>query len=485
MERAVDAMVIGSGPNGLAAAITLAQAGRSVRVYEAEASVGGGARSAELTLPGFVHDVCSAIHPLAVASPFFRTLPLAAHGLEWIQPPAPLAHPLDDGTAVLVERSVDVTSERLGADGAAYRRLMTRLASDWEQLEPTLLGPLRWPRHPLPLARFGLRALWPASRLAKSLFKGDPARALFAGLAAHSMLPLERVTSAAFGLVLGVTAHTVGWPLPRGGARRIADALVSYLRSLGGEVITNTRIESLDQLPRAKMVLCDVTPRQLLGIAGNRLSSAFRRKLSRYRYGPGAYKVDWALDGPIPWKAAECSRAGTVHVGGSLEEIAASERAAWQGEACERPFVLVAQPSLFDPTRAPAGQHTAWAYCHVPAGADFDMTGKIERQIERFAPGFQQRILARHSMPPAALEQHNANLIGGDISGGVQDLQQLFLRPTRRLYATTARGLYLCSSSTPPGAGVHGMCGYFAARRALRDTGADSRAIDIDRGLTC
>ncbi|MGH9429983.1 MAG: phytoene desaturase family protein [Terriglobia bacterium] len=472
MNKTCEAIVIGSGPNGLAAAITLARAGRCVGVYEAEANAGGGARSAELTLPGFVHDICSAIHPMALASPFFRTLPLAAHGLEWIQPPIPLAHPLDDGSAVRMDRSIEATSAWLGSDGAAYERLMTKLASDWDDLAPMLLGPLRFPRHPVALARFGSWALRPASHLAKKLFKGEQARALFAGLAAHSTLPLERRPSAAFGLVLGITAHTVGWPLPRGGAQRIADSLASYLRSLGGEVVTSTKISSLDELPSARAILCDVTPRQLLTIAGGRLSPAYRRKLSRYRYGPGAYKIDWALDGPIPWSATECSRAGTVHLGGTLEEIAAAERAVWQGKHSERPFVLVAQPSLFDSTRAPAGKHTAWAYCHVPNGSDFDMTDRIEQQIERFAPGFRQRILARHVMSPSALERHNANLVGGDINGGVQDLRQLFLRPTLRLYSTSAQGLYICSSSTPPGGGVHGMCGYFAACKALRDAGS-------------
>ncbi|MGH9455628.1 MAG: phytoene desaturase family protein [Terriglobia bacterium] len=471
MSKTYEALVIGSGPNGLAAAITLAKAGCSVLVYEAETTIGGGARSAELTLPGYIHDVCSAIHPMALASPFFRTLPLAAHGLEWIQPPVPLAHPLDDGSAILLERSIESTSAGLGSDAASYRRLMTRLASDWSDLEPILLGPLRLPHHPIALARFGKSALRPASRLAKTLFKGERARALFAGLAAHSMLPLERVPSAAFGLILGVTAHTVGWPLPRGGAQRIADALASYLRSLGGEIVTNTKVVSLDELPPAPIILCGVTPRQLLTIADRRLSPGFRRKLRQYRYGPGAYKIDWALDTPIPWKAAECSRSGTVHVGGTLEEIADSERSVWQWNHPERPFVLLAQPSLFDSTRAPEGKHTAWAYCHVPHASDFDMTERIERQIERFAPGFGRHILARNVMPPARLEQHNRNLIGGDINGGVQDLRQLFARPTLRLYSTSARGLYICSSSTPPGGGVHGMCGYFAARKALHDAG--------------
>ncbi|MGH7962137.1 MAG: phytoene desaturase family protein [Candidatus Binatia bacterium] len=468
--RSWDAIIIGSGPNGLAAAIVLARAGHSVLVLEAEETIGGGARSAALTLPGFVHDICSAVHPLAAASPFFSTLPLAEHGLEWIYPPAALAHPLDDGTAAVLEPSVATTSETLGQDAAAYRKFMGPLATDWERLKVDLLGPLRWPRHPLALARFGLHALRSASSVAKSVFTGDHARALFAGMAAHSMLPLERLATAAFGLVLGIAGHAVGWPVPRGGAQRITDALAAYLRSLGGVIVIGTRVESLDTLPPAKAILCDVTPRQLLRIAGNRLPAAYQHKLKRYRYGVAAYKVDWALASPIPWTATACTRAGTVHLGGTLKEIAAAERAPWQGKPAEQPFVLLAQPSLFDATRAPAGKHTAWAYCHVPNGSTVSMVDRIEAQIERFAPGFRTRVLARSILTPADLERHNANLVGGDINGGVQDLRQLFLRPTLRLYTTPAQGLYLCSSSTPPGGGVHGMCGYFAARVALRKT---------------
>ena len=464
-----DAIVVGSGPNGLAAAIELARAGRSVLVYEAEPSAGGGTRSAALTLPGFTHDVCSAVHPLARGSPFFRTLPLAEHGLEWIDPEAPLAHPFDDGSAVVLERSLDATAAGLGADGGAYRSLMAPLVSGWDRLTPELLGPPRLPRHPVALARFGLRALRSARSLAESLFRGERARALFAGLAAHSILPLERLGSAAFGLVLGGSAHAVGWPVPRGGAQRIADALVSYLRSLGGEVLTSARVGSLAELPPSRAVLCDVTPRQLLRLAGDRLPPGYRRRLERYRYGPAAHKLDWALDGPIPWKAPECARAGTVHLGATLGEVADSERAAWKGSCSERPFVLLAQPSVFDPTRAPSGKHTAWAYCHVPNGSAVPMADTIERQVERFAPGFRSRILARSVLAPADLERHNSNLVGGDIAGGVADLRQLLLRPTFGLYRTPVRGLYLCSSSTPPGGGVHGMCGYHAARAALKD----------------
>jgi phytoene dehydrogenase-like protein len=464
-----DAVVIGSGPNGLAAAIVLARAGRSVVVYEAEPAIGGGARSAELTLPGFVHDVCSAIHPFAVLSPFFRTLPLKEHGLDWIEPPAPLAHPLEGGGAVVVERSVDRTGELLGADAGAYRALMGPLVDDWPRLADSVLGPVHWPRHPLALARFGLQALRPASSLARNAFRNEAARAVFAGLAAHGMLPLEKSLTAGFGLVLGIAAHVTGWPLPRGGAQSITNALASYLRSLGGEIVTDRRVRTLDELPPARAILCDLTPGPLLKIAGDRFPRGYRRKLLRYRYGPGAYKVDWALGGPIPWRAAECARAATVHLGATLEEIARSERDAWAGVDTERPYVLLAQPTLFDRSRAPAGKHTAWAYCHVPHGSQFDMLPRIEAQIERFAPGFRERVLARSVMAPAEIERHNANLVGGDIAGGVNDLRQFFLRPTRRLYSTPLPGLYVCSQATPPGAGVHGMCGYFAARRALAE----------------
>jgi phytoene dehydrogenase-like protein len=466
-----DAIIVGAGPNGLAAAITLARAGRSVLVLEAGATVGGGVRSAELTLPGFVHDVCSAIHPLGVGSPFFRMLPLAAHGLEWIQPPAPLAHPFDDGTAVMLERSITATSALLGRDAAAYCSLIEPLAASWAELATDVLGPLRLPRHPLALARFGMPAMRSARGLAESHFVEQRARALLAGLAAHSMLPIEQPISAAFGLVLGILAHSVGWPFPRGGAQQIANALARYLRTLGGDIVAGVRVDTLDALPPARAVLLDVTPRQLLRIAGQRLPPTYRHRLERYRYGPGAFKVDWALDGPIPWRATECGRAGTVHLGGTLAEIAAGERAVWQGAHPDQPFVLVAQQSLFDPTRAPAGRHTAWAYCHVPHGSALDITGRIEAQIERFAPGFRDRVLGRSVMAPADLERYNANYIGGDINGGTQDIRQLFTRPVARLvpYSTPAPGLYICSSSTPPGGGVHGMCGYFAARAALHE----------------
>jgi phytoene dehydrogenase-like protein len=467
-EQQFDAVIIGAGPNGLAAAITLAEAGRSVVVLEAEDTIGGGMRSAELTLPGFTHDVCAAVVPLALASPFFRTLPLGKHGLAFIHPDAPLAHPLDDGTAVIVERSVEQTAAGLGRDGASYAKLFGPLVGDWTKLEPLLLGALKFPRHPLVAARFGLNALRSASSLAKSRFRDMRARALFAGLAAHSILPLEDSPSAAFGLLLGILAHAVGWPIVRGGTQKLADALAAHLRSLGGEIRTGTRVSSIDELPPNAAVLCDVSPRQLTAIAGSRFTPGFRAALDRYRYGPGVCKVDWALDAAIPWKARECARAGTVHVGGTLEEIAASERDAWRGVESSAPFVLLAQPTLFDPSRAPAGKHTAWAYCHVPNGSSKDMSGVIEAQIERFAPRFRARILQRSVMLPGDLQRRNANLIGGDVGGGAVTLGQLFTRPTWRLYATTDPRLYICSASTPPGGGVHGLCGHLAAKRALR-----------------
>ena len=464
-----DAVVIGSGPNGLAAAITMARAGKSVAVFEANDEVGGGVRSAELTLPGFVHDVCSAVYPLAIGSPLFRELPLAEYGVEWIQPPAALAHPFDDGTAVIVERSVEATASRLGDDAANYQRLFQPLVARWNGMDADILGPVRPPRHPLNLLRFGLSGIQPATRLAKGFFQGDSGQALFLGLAAHSMLPLEYWGSAAYGLVLGITAHALGWPIVRGGAQQLSSALTAYLRSLGGEVFLNRRISALQELPPARVVFCDVTPRQLLKIARAVLSSRYRDRLKKFRYGMGAFKMDWALSAGVPWKNQECKHAATVHLGARAHEIACSERAAWRGYLARKPFVLVVQPSLFDHRRAPQGKHTLWAYCHVPNGSDADMSEKIEAQIERFAPGFRDTILARCVSPPAELERRNANLVGGDINGGAPNLSQLFFRPTQRLYSTSKRGLYLCSSSTPPGGGVHGMCGYFAAQRALAD----------------
>lgn len=463
------ACVVGSGPNGLTAAIILAQAGLRTTVYEAQPTIGGGARSAALTLPGFVHDVCSAVHPLAASSPAFAALPLAQHGLAWIQPPLPLAHPLDDGSAAILAQSLEETCTRLGSDGPAYRRAIAPLVRHWRELVLMIQGPLlRMPAHPWLLSRFGVLAAWPAAPLARLMFATEPGRALFAGNAAHSVLPLEALGSAAFGWVLAAAGHAVGWPIPRGGSQAIANALASYFESLGGRIVVNSPIRSLDELGDASLILCDVTPRQFVSIAGNRLPDRFSRKLEKYRYGPGVFKIDWALSAPIPWKAVDCARAGTVHVGGSLDEIAAYERNVAGANVSDRPFVLVAQPSLFDSTRAPAGRHTAWAYCHVPHASTADMTEAIEMQIERFAPGFRQRVLARHTMMPADLERHNANLVGGDITGGAQDLRQLLLRPTRLLYRTPLDGVYLCSSSTPPGGAVHGMCGFHAAHAALR-----------------
>jgi phytoene dehydrogenase-like protein len=469
-QRSYDAVVIGSGPNGLAAAITLARQQRSVLVVEAESTLGGGARSAALTLPGYVHDICSAIHPLGVASPFFRSVDLAAHGLEWIHPPAPLAHPLDNGTAAVLERSLDATAESLAGDGKAYRRLLGPLVRGADALFAETLAPLRPPRHPILMTRFGLRGCWPATVLANHWFRETHARALFAGNAAHSILPLETVLTAAVGLMLQVSGHAVGWPLPRGGSQKITDALVSYLRSLGGEVVAGWRVRTLAELPKARAYLFDTAPVQMAQICGSRFPGRFIRQLKSFRYGPAVFKLDWALDGPIPWRATACRRAATVHVGGTIEEIAAHERAIWQCKKPPRPFVLVAQQSLFDNTRAPAGKHTGWAYCHVPHGSTADMTAAIEQQVERFAPGFRDLILARSVLTPAGFELRNANYVGGDITGGIMDARQLFTRPTVRWvpYSTPAKDIFLCSSSTPPGPGVHGMCGYHAAQAALR-----------------
>jgi phytoene dehydrogenase-like protein len=468
---ALDAVVIGSGPNGLAAAIQLAQQGKSVSVLEAEETIGGGTRSAELTLPGFTHDVCSAVHPLAVGSPFFRSLPLQRYGLEFVHPQIPLAHPLDD-TAVELSRSLEKTSAGLGADGAAYERLMGPLVRHADFLFRQFFAPIRVTpetiAHPLLLPRFGLEAIRSAVGLAKSTFKQAPARALVAGLASHSIQPLEDLSTGGYGLMLGVSAHAYGWPVVRGGSQKIADALVAHLQSLGGSVVAGRRVVSMADLPAARTYLFDVTPRQLLAIAGDALPDGYRRQLQRYRYGAGVFKLDWALDAPIPWRDARCSRAGTVHLGGTLEEIAASEASVGRGVTPQAPYVLLAQPSLFDPSRAPVGKHTVWAYCHVPNGSTEDMTDRIEGQIERFAPGFRNRILARRAMTPADVEGHNANCVGGDINGGSAELRQWFLRPTWRRYSTPNRQLFICSSSTPPTGGVHGLCGYFAARAALR-----------------
>src|ERR1043166_7090592 len=467
-----DAVVVGSGPNGFAAAITLARAGCSVFVCEAKATIGGGARSAELTLAGLVHDVCSAIHPLAAGSPFFKALPLERFGLEWIQPEIPLAHPLDDGSAACLHRDVDVTAEQLGDDSGAYRRLMNPLARNWEKLANEFLQPmLHLPRHRIALAQFGIPALCPATLLSKILFKHEPARALFGGIAAHSFLQLESIASSAFGLVLGMAGHAVGWPIPRGGSQAIANALANYLRELGGKVETNHRVENLNDLPKSRAVLLDVSVWGFLRIAHERLPPGYRCRLESFRHGPGIFKIDYALSGPIPWKAEPCRRAGTVHLGGTMHEMAAAERDVARGKIPERPFTLVAQQSLFDEARAPRGQHTLWAYCHVPFGCDIDVSDRIESQIERFAPGFRDCILARHKMGAADFAKSNPNLVGGDINGGAANLMQLIARPilSPAPYRTPLRGVYLCSASTPPGGGVHGMCGYHAAQLALHE----------------
>jgi phytoene dehydrogenase-like protein len=467
-----DAVVVGSGPNGLAAAITLAQKGLSTILLEARDTVGGGTRTAELTLPGFLHDICSAIHPLGASSPFFSSLNLKDYGLEWIYPPAALAHPLDDGTAILLERSIEKTAQSLGADSASYKKAMGPLIKDCDKLIKDMLRPLSFPRHPVSFIKFGRYAFRSAYGLANSLFQGERAKALFAGLGAHSIMPLERHFTASFALMLGSLGHAVGWPIAKGGSQRIADALAEYLRSLGGHIETGAFIKSLDDLPKASATLFDITPRQLTQIAGQELSGRYLKTYHNFKYGPGVFKIDWALDRPIPWKASECASAATVHIGGTLEEIAASEDAVWRGDNPERPFVILAQQSLFDRTRAPDGKHAAWAYCHVPNGSTFSMTERIEAQVERFAPGFREIILAKHIMSPPDLEEYNPNYMGGDIAGGTQDFWQIFARPALRLrspYATPVKGLYLCSSSTPPGSGVHGMCGHYAALSALRD----------------
>jgi len=469
MRSAYDVVVVGAGPNGLAAAITCARAGCDVLLVEGESTVGGGARSAELTLPGFTHDPCSAIHPLGRASPFFARVPLEAHGLEWVDPEVPLAHPLGGGAALL-ERSLDATAERLGPDGPRYARLFAPLVEQAAALYGDALAPLRVPRHPLLFARFGRHAVRSARSLAERAFAHDAARALFAGCGAHSFLPLEARFSAAFGLVLSAAGHAFGWPCARGGSGRIAGAMAGYLRALGGSVVTGWRVESIRELPTARAYLFDVFPHALARIADGRLPAAYTAALARYRHAPGVFKVDWALASPIPWAAREVGRAGTVHLGGTLDEVSAAEAAVARGEVAASPFVLLAQPSVMDPTRAPAGKHTAWAYCHVPWNSSFDMTGAIEAQVERFAPGFRECVLARHTRAAADYGQTNPNMEGGDIAGGAVDGWQLFARPVARAvpYATPARDIFLCSSATPPGGGVHGMCGYWAARVALR-----------------
>jgi phytoene dehydrogenase-like protein len=473
MASGLKACVIGSGSNGLSAAIVLAQAGLQVEVFEAERIPGGATRTMELTLPGFLHDFGSAVYPLGAGSPFFSTLPLHDYGLEWVRSPAPLAHPLDDGTAIVLEQNLEAAATRLGADGVIWRQLMRPLVTHWSEFAPEALGPvLKIPRHPWLLTRFGMNALLPARVVARR-FKSDRTRALFAGLAGHSFLSMDEPLTSAFAMLMAAPAHVVGWPIASGGSQSITNALSGYLARLGGQVKTSARVKSLDALSEYDLVLCDLTPKQLLAITGQQLSDRYKRQLIKYRYGPGVFKVDYALSAPIPWKEPECLRAATLHLGGTFDEIAASEKAVRNGEHPERPFVLLVQPTLFDRSRAPGGKHTAWAYCHVPNGSTFDMLPQLESQIERFAPGFRDIVLARHILSPASLEGMNSNLVGGDIAGGAIDLRQLLFRPTWRLYATSARNIFLCSSSTPPGAGVHGMCGYHAAKRALARLGLE------------
>ncbi|MBK0381013.1 phytoene desaturase family protein [Mucilaginibacter segetis] len=469
-QRDFDAVIVGSGPNGLAAAILMQQNGLSVLVIEAKSEIGGGLRSAELTLPGFTHDICSAIHPLAAASPFFKTLPLAQHGLNYIQPEIAAAHPLDGGTAVTLKKDIEDTAKLLGEDQKTYTDLMRSVVAAWPLIAADVLGPLHIPEHPLALATFGLKAMPSATYLA-GRFKSTHAQALIGGMAAHSMQPLTNTATSAIALVLMACGHLGGWPVPKGGSKQIANALASYFLLIGGKIETNTYVSSLSKLPSAHAVLFDVTPKQLLQIAGYKFSSIYKWQLQRYRYGMGVFKIDWALDDAIPFTAEDCKRAGTVHIGNTFEEIKNSEQQVWERKHTEKPFVLLAQQSLFDSSRAPEGKHTAWAYCHVHNGSTQNMTDAIERQVERFAPGFRERILAKHVMNTKQMEEYNPNYIGGDINGGVIDIRQLFTRPALRYspYKTSAKGIYICSSSTPPGGGVHGMCGYYAAKMALKD----------------
>lgn len=465
-----DAVVVGSGPNGLAAGILLQQKGLSVLLLEGKAKIGGGLRTEELTLPGYLHDVCSAIHPLAAASPFFETLPLDKYGLEYFFSDVAAAHPFDNGTAAVLKHSLTDTATLMGGDAEAYLKLIQSLINKWATLAPELLAPLHFPKHPLDMAGFGLKGLTPATLLSKR-FKTEQVKALFSGMAAHAIQPLSNIGTSAVAMMLMATAHLKGWPIPKGGSVKIADALAAHFIALGGTIETNTYIKSLEQLPVAKAVLFDITPRQLLQIAGHQFSSIYKWQLERYRYGMGVFKIDWALDAPIPFTADIARQAGTVHLGGTMPEIVKNEKQIWDGGHPEKPFVLLAQQSLFDASRAPEGKQTAWAYCHVPGGSTKDMTDVIEQQVERFAPGFRERILAKHTINTQQLAAYNPNYIGGDINGGAMDITQLFTRPVLRRspYKTSAKGIYICSSSTPPGGGVHGMCGYHAAKQALKD----------------
>jgi len=464
-----DAVVVGAGPNGLSAAITLQRAGLSVLLLEAKNTIGGGARTMELTLPGFKHDICSAIHPLGAGSPFFQTLPLHQYGLEYIYPPLAAAHPFDDGSAAVLHQSVMETAGLLGSDEQKYIDLLQPIVRDWPILAPKILGPLQWPSNPLAMAKFGLKGLTSATKLAAG-FSTEKTKGLFAGMAAHSIQPLSNMATSAIALVLLATGHIRGWPVAKGGSQAIVDALAAHFKYLGGKIQTGVNVQSMDQLPKANVVLFDITPRQLVKIAGQQLSSLYKWQLSRFKYGMGVFKIDWALGAPIPFTNPECRRAGTIHLGSTFSEIADYEAAAFKGQIGNKPYVLLAQQSIFDSSRAPTGQHTAWAYCHVPFGSIQNMTPLIEDQVERYAPGFRQTILARHCLNAVQMEQYNANYVGGDINGGVLDITQLFTRPVLRPspYQTSTKAIYLCSSSTPPGGGVHGMCGYYAAKKALK-----------------
>lgn len=472
MNTKYDAVIIGSGPNGLSAGILLAQNGLSVKIIEAEKTIGGGTRTKELTEPGYLHDVCSAIHPTAAGSPFFNTLPLHKFGLEWIHPKYPVAHPLDDGEAVLISKSIQETIDRLGGDGKNYKDLFNTFVENWSDLSQEVFGSLRSTSHPFLMARFGWYAMYSAKLLGTSIFNTPEAKAYFAGLAAHSFLPLDKAFSASFGLVLGASVHSVGWPLAKGGSSSISDALASYFESLGGEIETERRVTDIRELPPAKAILFDLTPKQIVKIAASKLPAGYQNQLRSYTYGPGVFKIDYALSEPVPWLNEECKQAGTLHLGASFEELALSEKLIWENKHSEKPYVLIAQPSPFDATRAPSGKHVLWAYCHVPHGSTKDMTIELENQIERFAPGFRDIIIAKHTMNTADFERYNANYIGGDINGGAQFMKQILARPVLRWdpYKMPAKGLYICSSSTPPGGGVHGMSGYNAAKSALKKT---------------
>lgn len=465
-----DVVIVGGGPNGLAAGITLLQNGKSVLLLERNATIGGGMRTSELTLPGFKHDVCSAVHPMAATSPFFSSIDWSAYGLSLISPPVCAAHPLDNGNAAMLYESLSATADRLGIDQGAYLQLMKDTVADFDKLKQDLLGPLKWPANVLPYLKFGLNALQPPTWLEKR-FHTPEAKALFAGMAAHGIQPLSNWAGSAIAIVLMAAGHRVGWPIPKGGSQSVADAMAAYFRVLGGVIETGFEVKSLQQLPSSQAALFDCSPQQLLKIAGQKFTDFYKWQLNRYRYGMGVFKIDWALDAPIPWKNPEISQAGTVHIGNTFEEIKTNEALTAKGRHPDKPFVLLSQPSLFDATRAPEGKHTAWAYCHVPSGSEKDMTDAIEQQVERFAPGFRDRILAKHTMNTRAIQEYNPNYIGGDINGGVQDIFQLFTRPALRWspYRTSSKGLYICSSSTPPGGGVHGMCGYHAAKQVLKD----------------